>query len=105
MFQASKCGFVRWVDPPPIHPHAEYIYYLQNRIFDLEIEVSIGNNEEEEDDNKGASPPKEPCTNPYCNCPCHNNNGPPILPAPPAPPATGGYYGDCSTQFAKWENY
>jgi len=40
MFQSSEapdnCGFVRWVDPPPIHPHQEYIKYLQNRIFDLE---------------------------------------------------------------------
>ena len=105
MFQASKCGFVRWVDPPPIHPHAEYIYYLQNCIFDLEMEVSSGNNEEEQDENKGASSPKEPCTNPYCYCPCHKNNGPPVSPAPPAPLATGGYYGDGSTQFAKWENY
>jgi hypothetical protein len=109
VFQASNAPenyeFVRWADPPPIHPHAEYIYYLQNRIFDLEMEVSSVNNEEEEDENKGASPPKEPCTNPYCNCPCHNNNGPPVPPAPPAPPATGGYYGDGSTQFAKWENY
>ena len=27
-------GFIRWVDPRPIYPHAEYIYYLQDRIFD-----------------------------------------------------------------------
>ena len=85
----------------PIHPHAEYIYYLHNRIFDLEIEVSSGNNEEEEDENKGPSPPKYPCTIPYCNCPCHNNN--PL--APPPPPAMGAYYGDGSTQFANWEQY
>ena len=62
------------------------------------MEVSSGNKEEEEDENKGASPPKEPCTNLYCN-------GPPVPPAPPAPPGTGGYYGDGSIQFAKWENY
>ena len=109
MLQASNapenCGFVRWVDPPPIHPHAEYIYYLQNRIIDLEMEVSTNNNEEEEDENKGASPPKEPCTNPYCNFPCHNNNGSPVPPALPAPPSTGGYNGDGLTLFAKWENY
>ena len=66
------------------------------------MEVSRGNNEEEEDENKGGSPPKEPYTNPYCNCPCHNNNGPP---APPSPPAAGAYYGDGSTQFANWEQY
>ena len=109
MFQSSAdedgCGFVRWVDLAPIHPHQEYIEYLQNRIFNLEMNISSGNNEEEEDENKGPSPPKYPCTIPYCNCPCHNNNGPPVPPAPPAPPATGGYYGDGSTQFAKWENY
>ncbi|KAG2617291.1 hypothetical protein PVAP13_3NG179762 [Panicum virgatum] len=97
----ENCGFVRWVDPPPIHPHAEYIYYLHNRIFDLEMEVSSGNNEEEEDENKGPIPPKYPCTIPYCNCPCHNNNPP----APPPPHATGAYYGDGSTQFANWEQY
>jgi hypothetical protein len=34
----ENCGFVRWVDPPPLHPHQEYIYYLQNAIFDLERE-------------------------------------------------------------------
>ena len=56
------------------------------------MEVSSGNNNEEDDENKGASSPKEPCTNPYCYCPCHKNNGPPVSPAPPAPPATGGYY-------------
>ena len=35
-------GFIRWVDPRPIYPHAEYIYYLQDHIFDLEREVSSG---------------------------------------------------------------
>ena len=109
MFHASNapenCGFVRWVDPPPIHPHAEYIYYLQNRIFDLEMEVSSGNNNEDDDENKGVSSPKIPCTNPICNCPCHKNNGPPVPPAPPAPPAMGAYYGDGSAQFANWEQY
>ena len=93
------CGFVRWVDLAPIHPHQEYIEYLQNHIFDLEMNISSGNNEEEEDENKGPSPPKYPCTIPYCNCLCHNNNPP----APPAPPATRAYYGDGSTQFANWE--
>ena len=33
-------GFTRWVDPRPIYPYAEYIYNLQDRIFDLEREVS-----------------------------------------------------------------
>ena len=60
------------------------------------MEVSSGNNEEEEDENKGPSPPKYACTIPYCNCPCHNNNVPPV---PPAPPAMGEYYGDGSTQL------
>ena len=103
MFQSSAdedgCGFVRWVDPAPIHPHQEYIEYLQNRIFDLEMNISSGTNEEEEDENKGLSPPKYPCNIPYSNCPCHNNNPP----APPPPPATGAYYRDGWTQFANWE--
>jgi hypothetical protein len=43
--------FVRWVDPPPLHPHPEYIYYLQDRIFDLEREVSSGDKDNKEDDN------------------------------------------------------
>jgi len=38
----ENCEFARWVDPAPIHPHQEYIYYLQNRIFDLEMAVSSG---------------------------------------------------------------
>ena len=42
-------GFVRWVDPPPIHPHQDYIYYQQNHIFDLEREVSSGKTDVEED--------------------------------------------------------
>ena len=53
MFQSSAdedgCGFVRWVDPAPIHPHQEYIEYLQNCIFD--IEMNISDNGTEDDDN------------------------------------------------------
>jgi len=63
MFQSSAntdgCGFVRWVDPASIHPHQEYIEYLQNHIFDLEMEVSSGNNEKEEDENKGPNTANE----------------------------------------------
>ena len=91
-YAPENYGFVRCVDPPLIYPHAEYIYYLQNHIFDLEMDVSSGNNDEEDDNNKCASSPEEQCTNPYCNCPCHKNKGPPASPPPPAPPATGGYY-------------
>ena len=62
LFQASNdpenCGFVRWVDPHPIYSHADYIYYLQNRIFDLEMEVSSGNKDEEDDNNKGVTSPR-----------------------------------------------
>ena len=51
----ENCGF-RLVDPRPIYPHAEYIYYLQDRIFKLEREVSGGyKDDEQEDDNNGAS--------------------------------------------------
>ena len=44
-------GFTRWVDPRPIYPHAEYIYYLQDCIFDLEREVSSGYKDDGLDDN------------------------------------------------------
>ena len=40
-------GFTRWVDPRPFYPHVEYIYYLQDRIFDLEREVSSGYKDDE----------------------------------------------------------
>ena len=42
----ENCRFARWVDPAPIHPHQEYIYYLQNHIFDLEMAVSTGDVED-----------------------------------------------------------
>jgi hypothetical protein len=60
---SENCGFVQWVDPAPIHPHQDYIYYLQNRIFDLEMAVSDGNKDEEEDeDSNGASSQEAPCS-------------------------------------------
>jgi hypothetical protein len=47
--------FVRWVNLAPIHQHQDYIYYLQNCIFDLEMAVSDGNKDEKEDeDTNGA---------------------------------------------------
>jgi hypothetical protein len=100
----ENCGFIRWVDPPPRHPHQEYIYYLQNRIFDLEREVSSGNKDDEEDDNSNGTNSQEvSCTDPYCNCPCHRNKG---SPSPPPPlPAMGGYYGEGVTQFPIWGEY
>jgi hypothetical protein len=36
-------GFTWWVDPRLIFLHAQYISYLQERIFDLEREVSTTN--------------------------------------------------------------
>jgi hypothetical protein len=48
-------GFSRWVDPQPIHPHVEYIYYLYDRIFDLEREVSSGYNDTGQDDNNNGA--------------------------------------------------
>jgi len=65
LFQSSdaleNCGFVRWVNPPPIDPHQEYIEYLQTHIFDLEREVSHANEDDKEDENnKGASSSDEP---------------------------------------------
>jgi hypothetical protein len=35
--------------------HAEYIYYLQDRIFDLERKVSSSYKDEEEDDNNNGA--------------------------------------------------
>ena len=69
-------GFTRWVNPRPIYLHAEYIYYLQDRIFDLEREVSSGYKEDEEDDNNnGVGSQETLCNDPYCICPNHKNNG------------------------------
>ena len=64
-------GFVRWVDPPPIHPHQDYIYYLQNHIFDLEREVSSGKTDVEEDGNNNGGGSQEP---PCCNYSCHQGS-------------------------------
>ena len=62
-------------------------------------EVSEGNKDDEVDDTSNAAGSQdEPCTIPYCNCPCHKKKGP----APSAPPAMGGYCGEGSTQFATW---
>ena len=104
MFQSSAdedgCGFVRWVDPAPIHPHQEYIEYLQNRIFDLEM--NIGDNGTEDDDNNNVAVSQETiCSDPYCNCPCHKKEGD----LPPPPPTMGGYYGEGATQYARWPHY
>ena len=75
-------------------PHAEYIYYLQDRIFDLEREVNSGY---KDDNNNGADSQEALCNDPYCTCHNHKNKGP-----PPSPPTTttGGYYGEGATQFA-----
>ncbi|XP_039835036.1 uncharacterized protein LOC120695892 [Panicum virgatum] len=98
--------FARWVDPPPFHPHVEYIYYLQNCIFDLEREVSAGN--VEDDINTDDTNSQEVlCTDSYCKCPYHKNKGPtpPPPPPPPPPPSMGGYYGEGATQFSMWGHY
>ena len=101
----ENCGFTRWVDPAPIDSVQEFIEYLQIKIFYLECkvnyyeEVSEGNKDDEIDDTSNAAGSQdEPCTIPYCNCLCHKKKGP----APPAPPAMGGYCGEGSTQFATW---
>ncbi|CAN6314808.1 unnamed protein product [Urochloa humidicola] len=98
----ENCGFVRWVDPPPLYPYEDYIHYLHNRIFDLETLLEGPDKEDEEnEDNNGEAP----CTDPYCNCTCHKKKGPPSPPPPPPPPTVGGYYGEGSTQFAMWGDY
>ena len=74
----ENCGFTRWVDPAPIDSVQEFIEYLQIKIFDLECkinhyeELSEGNKDDEDDDTSNAATSQdEPCTIPYCNCPCH----------------------------------
>ncbi|KAG2612153.1 hypothetical protein PVAP13_4KG261100 [Panicum virgatum] len=94
----KNCRFVRWVDPPAIHPHHEYIEYLHNRIFDLELSFPNGENDTEDDDNSNDAVSHETiCTDPNCNFPCHNNKGPP---PPSSEPTIQGYYGEGATQFA-----
>jgi hypothetical protein len=68
--------------------------------------VSDGNKDKKEDeDSNSASSQEAPCTDPYCNCPCHKKNGAPPPPPPQPPPTMGGYYGERATQFAMWEQY
>jgi hypothetical protein len=38
-----------------LNMHAEYIYYLQDRISDLEREISSGYKDDEHDDNNNGS--------------------------------------------------
>ena len=99
-------GFARWVDPPALGPHQEFIEYLQIRIFDLECKVnhyekvSEDNKDDEDDDTSNVAASQDgTCTIPYCNCPFHKKKGPT---PPPPPPAMGGYCGEGSTQFAMW---
>ena len=91
LLQSSKseenCGFTRWVDPKQIYLHQQYIYYLQDHIFDLEREVSSGYKDDGEDDNtNGADSYEALCNDPYYTCPNHKNKG---TPPPPS----------CSTWF------
>ena len=88
------------MDPAPIHPHQEYIEYLQNRIFDLEM--NICDNGMEDDDNNVAMSQETFCSDPYYNCPCHKKDGDlPPPPPPPPPPTTDAYYGEGATQYAR----
>jgi hypothetical protein len=61
----DNCGFTRWVDPPPIYPHQQYITYLQGRIFDLEYSPESGNRDKSEDDSINDAE-KPLCNNSYC---------------------------------------
>jgi hypothetical protein len=69
----ESCGFTRWVDPRPIYPHAEYIYYLQDRIFELETEISNGYKDDET--NSVAGSQEALYNDPYCTCLNHKNKG------------------------------
>jgi hypothetical protein len=97
--------FTPWVDTRPIFSHAEYISYLQNRIFDLEREVSNINEKEGRDNNNGGGSQVQVCPNPYCCCPGHSKNGGPPPPPPQPQPPLRGYCGEGSTQFGMWEHY
>ena len=80
-------GFSRWIDPCPIYLHQQYIYYLQDRIFDLERKVSSGyKNDEDDYNNNGASSYEALYNDSYCTCPNHKNKGPPPLPPAHTPP-------------------
>ena len=75
-FAEEDCGFTSQVDPRPIYPHAKYIYYLQDRIFDLEREVSSDYKDDGQDDNNNGADSQEALYNdPYCTYPNHNNKG------------------------------
>jgi hypothetical protein len=82
----------------------EYIYYLEDRIFDLEREVGSGYKDDKDDDNNdGAGSQDALCNDPYCTFPNHKNKVPtPPPPPPPPPPTMGGYFGEGATQFAMW---
>ena len=43
------------------------------------------------------------CTDPYCKCLYHKNKGPPPPPPPQQLTSIGGYYGEGSIQFARWD--
>ena len=75
----ENCGFTRWVDPAPIDSVQEFIEYLQIK------------DDEVDDTSNAAGSQDEPCTIPYCNCPCHKKKGHAPPAPPPAPPAMGGY--------------
>ena len=99
-------GFTRWVDPRPIYPHVEYIYYLHDRIFDLEREVSSGYKDDEQANNNHSAGSQEAlCNDPYCTCPNHKNKGTLLPPSPPPTTTMGGYYREGATQFAMWPHY
>jgi hypothetical protein len=100
----DKCGFTRWVDPPPIYFHQQYITYLQGCIFDLEYGLGSGNRDKSEDDSINDA--EEPlCNDPYCHCPYHKKHGPPSPSPPPPPSSMRGNYGEGATQFNMWDHY
>jgi hypothetical protein len=70
-------GFTRWVDPRLIYPQQQYIYYLQDRIFNLERGVRSGYKDDEDDDiNNGAGSQEALYNDPYYTWPNHKNQGP-----------------------------
>jgi hypothetical protein len=74
------------------------MFSIQDRIFDLEREVSSGYKDDEEDDNNNDAGSHDAlCNDPYCTCPNHKNMVPPPPLPPPPPPTMGGYYREGAT--------
>ena len=85
----ESCHYTRWVDPPVEQNIQDYIYHLQDRIFDLQREADAILSPPEEDEPVIQIDDPTVCLDHWCPYPCHQKYAPPPPPAPP--PA---HYGD-----------